>query len=116
MGDTEELDALIQEAVKQQTQRMAKAIVGFLVAITTAGAGFLGAGGLEPVARPDPFTGTDGMILRLEVINECRKYTDSRFTEHSKHIPPTWTRARINELESHMEKLDPTYNRPTREW
>ena len=116
MGDTEELDSLIQEAVKQHTQKLARAIVGFLVAVTTAGAGFLGAGGLEPVARPDPFTGTDGVILKHEVIGECKSYTDKQFAEHQKMIPPTWTRARINELESHMEKLDPTYNRPSREW
>jgi len=54
--------------------------------------------------------------MRLEVINECKAYTDKRFAEHGKNIPPTWTRARINELESHMEKIDPTYNRPSREW
>ena len=115
MGDSE-LDALVQEAVKENTQRLARTIVGFMVAIVTAGAGFLGSGALEPVTRPDPFTGTDGLIMRLELINECKAYTDQRFAEHQRQIPPTWTRARINELEAHMEKIDPTYNRPSREW
>jgi hypothetical protein len=110
------LDDIVQEAVKEHTQKLARTTVGIMVAIITAGAGFLGTGGLEHSARPDPFTGSDGEKLEARISARCREHIMQEFKLHKLEPQHLGTRARLYHLEEWAERQDPTYERPTTDW
>lgn len=95
--------------------------------------GVVGSGVLQPVIRPDPFTGQQGAKLaeritaleRADLMEkvDCeayRKGIQQQIHELEYQIrrdmPPKGARQRIKSLEWHLRKLDPKFVPPTDEW
>lgn len=95
----------------QYKQIVSGAIVGLVLA-------FVGVDGYRGVVnpRPDPFTGTDGLLLKHDILDQCKAYTDNKFVEHWGLIPPIWTRVRLIHVEDFIHNTHPEFRRQTEKW
>ena len=77
------------------------------IALAMVGMG-TGLGVLGPVIiRDDPFTGSDGELLKQEIEFNCRQMEH----EIRKDMPPICTRKRIINIEQFLEEIHPEFER-----
>jgi hypothetical protein len=68
------------------------------------------------ILRVDKFGESDYQLESLKLENKCKEYTDERFEEHFRVIPPLCTRVRIKNIESFLSDKYPEFEAPCEEF